>query len=267
MLCGSDGTPIVARLDSPTLPFTFTPSPPDPLNPIQLTMTSVAARVRLAAVVLALLNAESAAAQKLTLDFVPYAGVFQPVTDLATSNAGNPSVGNADLVVSQGEGFLFGTRLRAWWSRAFGWEGNFAYALSDGEIRVDDPAGSGDDICEDRNLKCNASVWFASSKLIFRLAPRPYTGWSLHVGGGVAVINRVGDLWEEADGTADIGGTLGIGGTFDLSETLGLRIDAEDFLYSFKVSVENNPELGTSDAVSNFQNDLVFSVGLVVRLN
>lgn len=89
--------------------------------------------------------------------------------------------------------------------------------------------------------------------------------------GGLAVIGHtssddpdLGDtaLWDGADGTTDFGGVLGIGILLNVSDNIGVRIDAQDYLYSAKFSDEETGE----ETDSEFQNDLLFSAGLSIGL-
>ena len=88
-----------------------------------------------------------------------------------------------------------------------GWEGNFAYALSD--VRLTSAGGT--DACE-QGVNCSANVWLASTKLMFRYAPGTYKGWYVFAGAGISVVGHVGDFWESAAATTDVGGVVNIGG-------------------------------------------------------
>ncbi|HSG81770.1 MAG TPA: hypothetical protein VLC48_05960 [Gemmatimonadota bacterium] len=194
-------------------------------------------------------------AQSATFEWVPYGGVFVPTRELGTTE-----IGGTTYEIKQKTSAALGARLVGWWSRVIGWEGNFAYALGDGQLK----SAAGGDYCATQDVSCSADVWFASSKLLFRYAPseRLY----LFGGAGVMVSGHVGDLWERADATTDLGGVVGIGGVFDISRRFAIRVDAEDYFYKFAPKLESDPEVGTFTGCSKVQNDLVFSAGLVIRL-
>ncbi|MEE9156618.1 MAG: hypothetical protein V3U38_08200, partial [Gemmatimonadota bacterium] len=61
------------------------------------------------------------------------------------------------------------------------------------------------------------------------------------------------------------GGVIDIGVTYNLSRRFAIRADAEDFLYSFKgrVTIGEDDQIETD---SRFQNDLLFTAGLVIRI-
>ncbi len=214
-------------------------------------------RIWMATTILIVICYGSGAAQTTSFEFVPHGGVFVPTGELGTAE-----IEAATYEIRQNPSAVFGSRLVAWWSPVVGWEGNFAYALSDGELKT----SAGEDFCAIRGAKCRADVWFASSKLVFRYVPRQYTGWYVFAGAGVAVVGHVGDLWEQADATTDLGGVLGIGGVIDISPTFAVRIDAEDYLYKYAPKLRLDPELGTFTGSSRLQHDLVFSAGLIIRL-
>jgi hypothetical protein len=142
-------------------------------------------------------------------------------------------------------------------------EGNFAYALSDGELTVSEPGGTITEICTLPDESCSAAVWLGSVKALFRTFANEQ--WSFHLAAGGAVISRSGDFYQEATETTDFGGVLGVGATVDLSPRIGIAIDVEDYLYSYSATIEST-DIGTLDTGSKFQNDLVFTAGLVIHL-
>jgi hypothetical protein len=198
----------------------------------------------------------SSHAQTTSFEWVPYGGLFVPTRDLGTA-----TISGTDYAIRQETGAAFGARLVGWWSRVVGWEGNFAYSLSDVKLT----SAGGTDACAG-GTNCSSNVWFASSKLMFRYAPETYKGWYVFAGGGLAVAGHVGDFWDQADATTDLGGVVGIGGAIDLSKRFAIRIDAEDYFYKYEPQLEDDPESGTFAGCSKVQNDLVFSVGVIIRL-
>jgi hypothetical protein len=203
-----------------------------------------------------LVCASGAAAQGATFEWIPYGGVFVPTRELGTA-----TISGTDYEIKQNAGATFGARLIGWWGRIVGWEGNFAYSISDAQLK----AADGTDACA-QGTNCAANVWFASSKLMFRYAPGTYRGWYVFAGLGFAVSGHVGDFWEAADATTDLGGVVNLGGAIDLSPRFAIRIDAEDYFYRFEPKLEDDPEVGTFSPCSKVQNDLVFSVGFIIRL-
>lgn len=250
---------------------------------------------------LALLAASPGSAQQVTVEITPYGGLFLPVTNILDLNAtarteiaSEIQGGLADLTgvfvdVDLDEltgkhkaSLLFGGRLTVWMTEVFGVEGGFAYALSGADV---DLAGTVDGIdideadlielaqelggaeaaaeVEQDLAEPDAYVWLASLKGLYRFVPQPGGIFAIHVGGGVALIGRGGDAFEEVAGTTDVGGVLNLGATFDVSPQIAIRLDVEDYLYSAKF--EDEPS-GVEISDSAFQNDLVFTGGLAIRL-
>ncbi|KPK58742.1 MAG: hypothetical protein AMS21_10425 [Gemmatimonas sp. SG8_38_2] len=214
------------------------------------------------AVLLTLLSAEPLTGQAASLDFVPFVGVMVPTSDLARTSFVTSPGDTTRLAIRQNISVQMGARLVAWWSKSVGWEANFAYTLGSAKAEA-----GGSDLCEQSDAKCGANVWYISSKIMFRYAPEEYTGWSLFGGVGLAVAGHVGDFWEASQAQTDLGGVLNVGGSYDLSKRFAIRVDLEDYIYQFKATIENDPLLGTVQASSKWQNDLVLSAGLVIRLS
>ncbi len=213
------------------------------------------------AVLLTPLYAQPLGAQAVSLDFVPYVGVLLPTSDLARTSFVTSPGDTTRLAIRQNVSVQLGARLVAWWSKGVGWEGTFAYSLGSAKAEV-----GGANLCDQSDAKCDANVWYASSKILFRYAPQDYTGWAVFGGVGLAVAGHVGDFWEASQALTDLGGVLNVGGSYDLSKRFAIRVDLEDYIYQFKATIEDDPLLGTVQASSKWQNDLVLSAGLVIRL-
>ncbi|KPK79155.1 MAG: hypothetical protein AMS25_13670, partial [Gemmatimonas sp. SM23_52] len=168
----------------------------------------------LAALALFALAARPALAQQVMVDINPFGGVYMPISDLVEENGDT---------WGQKLGALFGGRVTVWLNESFGVEGEFAYALSDGEAE-----SAGETYTEDAN------VMLGSLKGLYQFAPSPGSPFMLHAGAGVAMIMHGGDAYEDVEGTTDIGGTVIFGGTYDVSDMIAIRFDAQDFMYQAK---------------------------------
>lgn len=198
------------------------------------------------------------------IEIEPMAGLFFPLADRAEQPISDSVFGAGTLTVRQLASPALGARIVAWWSRSLGWEaGYFSYAFSDGEAVASLGAT---DVCTDvPGASCQASVWFVSSKLLYRFARASARGPRLHTGGGIAVIGHQGALWGEGDAVTDLGGVLLVGGSLDLSDRFALRVDAEGYFYSFDGAAE--PIAGSpAPSASKFQTDLIVTGGLVIRV-
>jgi hypothetical protein len=214
---------------------------------------------------LLLVNWSAGAAQTESLEWVAFGGLFVPTADLARTTFVQPPLDAAEVKIKQAIGPVVGARLVAWWGTV-GWESAFAYAFSEGRVNVTGVPGPEDVCAETPGAECGANVWYASSKLLFRFAPQPYRGWYVFSGAGLAVAGHLGDLWERSGAFTDLGVVVNVGGVIDISRRFAIRIDAEDYIYQFKAKVEDDPVLGTTVVSSKWQNDLVFTAGLVIRI-
>ncbi len=196
--------------------------------------------------VLALAGASSAPAQLPKFELEPYVGAYIPTRNLIDQDFDGTRVTG-----SQKSGFGFGGRLTFWALGPIGFEGNFVYALSDGETTQDGQTSSE-----------SGSVWAGDLRAIWRLLPGPI---GLHIDGGVAWIGRGGDAYSEiTEGKSDVGGVVGAGLRFRLPGLLGIRADADAYLYEAQFTVDADGSSVTAD--QQFQVDLVLSAGLVIGL-
>ncbi len=208
----------------------------------------------------ALLAAGPAAPQQLAVDIIPYAGLYAPIADVLEIRAGVDGI-IAELSVGQAAGLLGGGRLDLWLTDSFGLEGGFAYALSDAEIQAE---ALGVSISEG----ADAHVWLGSARAIYRFMPAIASSLIFFINGGVAIIGRGGDAYEEfavdgiadVEGKTDIGGVIGAGIIIDVFDAVGIRFDVEDYLYSVKL------EVADEDFDSQFQNDIAVTSGMVIHL-
>lgn len=235
-------------------------------------------RAWLATVLCALLAASPAFAQ-VKFEITPLGGFFAAMTDVWEANASALAGIEAEIeqaiLEETGEfinieldeatarhklGFLFGSRLTLWLPGKFGLEGSFAYAMTDVKAEL---SGSAPDLGETFSEPDDDSgnLWLASLKGLYRLAAGAGAPVLFHLGAGVALLGRGGDAFKDVDGTTDIAGVLNLGVTFDAGGRLAIRVDAEDYLYSARLEFEDE-EIGDS----KFQNDLVFTGGVVIKL-
>jgi hypothetical protein len=194
------------------------------------------------ALALTLVRAAPALAQLPGIELSPFVGAFVPLTDLVDE-------GGINLTVSQKDALAVGGRVKVKFPGPLGVEGTFLYAFSDVES---DDAGDVVDV--------DASVWAASGKLVYTFG-LPMVPVSFNTSGGVALVSHNPDV-EDAESETDVGGVVGVGLRLDPPGLLAVRLDVEDYLYSFQAEGEEGDALGDSQ----FQSDLVVSVGLVFEL-
>ncbi len=179
------------------------------------------------------LAARPAAAQG-SLSLTPWAGMYVPTKNEFSS---------VDTDIKRNNAFMAGARLTFWGNSPLGIELTGGYSPANVEI-------AGGAINEDKNT----NVFVGSAKLMLGISPAS-SSLGLYIGGGPALIRRGEDVTEESESATDWGGVVGLGVRLPLGSSVGFRIDLEDYLYD-----------GDFSGDDDFQNDLVISAGLSLRL-
>lgn len=227
-------------------------------------MIKQAMRVSLGALAVAALLPLSATAQgRGTWVFTPYAGVYVPANDLARLTAEPADLAGAFKVKHQNALALGGTA--SYWlteRAAVELGGAYAYSHLDG-VPVSGAPGSA------RNER--ASVMMGSAKFMYALLPST-SDVQLRLGLGPAVVHRGGTAYKEEDGV-DVRGLTDVGGAFSLctrvplTGRLALRLRAEDYVYRAQLKFRDSADpLSGYSTDRRYQNDLIFSAGLQIRL-
>jgi len=218
-------------------------------------------------------------AAQVTVEFVPYAGVYIPTQKVVDRFSGGLVGCNCQLSLKQKAAVALGGRLTVWWTSHFGAEATLDYSPSGLSIVAGQPADSSGD------------VFTASARAVMQVSPAGGSPW-LRLGGGVGLVSRGSGAYSDRDGspsvcgTSSFAGVVSAGAGFKLGRGgVALRLDAEDYLYGARLYVNGEspgcgnqyqcryygrPQVcnlleGTSP-VNKFQDDLVLSVGLAVPL-
>ena len=200
-------------------------------------MRSSAWMVRAMACGSILLGLQVSSMEAQGLSFTPNTGVYIPTTELVRAASGEEFKQEISLTL--------GGRLGVSLSQRLGLEFTGAYAPSDLKITA---TGLGDQ-------NQNANVFTGSGRISYQLVP--YTSpVAFVVTGGVGVINRSGEFYENVDNKTDIGGTLGASARFRLGSLLRLQLSAEDYIYKPKAEI---PGFDPSDEKKT-QNDIQVSL-------
>jgi len=181
------------------------------------------------------------------LEIEPYLGVYVPGTDIVEEQ-----ILGVDVSLGHQSSFALGGRLTVWLFGPLGLEGNFMYAFSDVEIQA-----AGLSVVQDEG----AYVWAADARLLLNLLPLGPIG--LHVGGGIATIQRGGDFYDVvSEGKDDVGGVVGAGLRVKLPGLVGLRADADAYFYSAEITAAIEDVSVPQEFGNEFQADFVLSAGL-----
>jgi Outer membrane protein beta-barrel domain len=181
--------------------------------------------------VIGALSAAPAAAQS-GFSFTPWAGAYVPTRNTFET------VGSD---IRRDNSFIMGARITSWGRGAVGFEltGGFAPA----RVRV-----AGTTVNEERNTQ----VFVGGLKVLLGLSPQN-SNFGIFLSGGPSLIRRGRNVGVEDESVTDWGGVLGLGFRIPFSQSVGLRLEAEDYFYG-----------GDFDGSRKFQNDLVLSAGLAI---
>ncbi|UCF20750.1 MAG: outer membrane beta-barrel protein [Gemmatimonadota bacterium] len=199
---------------------------------------------------LLVLTVKPAMGQLPGIELEPYIGVFIPIMDVI-----DQEVDTEDVVAGQKEALAVGGRITLWLGGALGVEGNFGYAFSD--VTVSEGGVASD---------TSANVYAADARLVLKFGI-PLAPVSFHVNGGVALIGRSGDAYDDvSDGKTNVGGVVGLGTRVKLPGILAIRADADAYLYKTRLTIDNEEFGGEFQFDSQFQSDILLSAGLVIGL-
>ena len=202
--------------------------------------------------ILGVVAASDVRAQEVGFEFVPFAGVYSPLTSLRGIVAIGDS-GAIPFAVDQKPAPAIGTRGTLWLAGPLGLEMSFFYAFSNAELTV----GS------ERTVE-TAYVLAGSGRLILAFGQQggPI---AFHVDGGVAFIDRGGDAYRNVRGTSSGGGVVAAGARFRINDRFYIRVDAEDYFYELNIRV-SGPIFTEGPLGQQFQSDLLLTAGLAIAV-
>ena len=138
--------------------------------------------------------------------------------------------------------FAGGARLTFWGRNVLGVEA--VAGLTPAKVEA-----AGSDINESRRL----DVFAGGVKLMIGLSPS-MSPVGFHVGAGPAIVRRGHYAPDQSSSKTNLGGLFGAGIRFPINQTLGFRLDVEDYIYN-----------GSIEGKGKTQNDLITSAGLTIR--
>jgi len=192
----------------------------------------------------AVLTGPRCAAQvKGTLEFSPIVGTYIPIAHLPPQNF--PCLPEVSCQSSrhQSTAIAVGARMTAWVNQRIAVEGSLWYSPS--AVTGEFSSSFNGAPLEQSTNDVPAQIVAANARILVSLTRRAGT-WAYLVG-GPALVDRFGDAYAGADGTARAGGVVGAGAHVRVARSLAIRAELEQYLYSYRGS---------------FQRDLVLSVGL-----
>jgi len=195
-------------------------------------------------------------------ELATFGGFFTPTADVAewtivmerTRPPPAPSLITITRRIRHNTAVTVGARLTVWLSRWVGVEAALACAPSSVELSVT----SSEDYEASEIL--DAMLLAATGRALLRF-PLPSDVATLHVAGGLGVLNRSGDGYEGFSRTNELVAVLGLGMNVRISESLAIRVDLEDYLSSPSLAY------GDSQVENHFQHSLVIACSLAVSLS
>ena len=187
----------------------------------------------LCALTIGLVAARPAVAQRVSLS--PTIGIYIPTTELIKAANGEE--------FKQEVGVSVGGRLGVSLSPRFGIETTVSYVPSNLRFTFDQTQTTTD-----------ANLLFGSARASFHVIPMTKPLW-LTLNGGVSMIKRGGQAYENLEDKTDVGGVVGATVGFRLGSMMSFYVAAEDYIYGRKIDET------TFDADSKTQNDVQVSIG------
>jgi hypothetical protein len=184
------------------------------------------------ALALALVVGAAPAAAQSGVSVTPWAGAYVPTRNSFSTVGGD---------IRRDNSFIMGARITTWGRSPVGFE--FSGGFAPARVRV-----SGTTINGDRNTQ----VFVGGLKVMLGLSPEN-SRLGVFLSGGPSLIRRGHDVARNNESVTDWGGVLGLGLRIPFSQSVGLRLETEDYFYG-----------GNFDGSRKFQNDLVLSAGLAI---
>jgi len=217
------------------------------------------------ALLLTLAWAGPAAAQEETITSVtPLLGFYIPMNDLVESQA-VPNPGPIDpetITITQEGGLVWGLRGSRTLSASVWLEVEIQYATSDVKITA-----TRREPLPEPTMTGNGRVLTLAGNVLWEFYRAPFTPFGIHLLGGLALVNRGGEFFDEGgfffdelDGGTSVAAIVGLGFRYGFSRRLGVRVDARDYISSYKQS------LAGGDLDAELQNDIWITGGLEITL-
>ena len=154
-------------------------------------------------------------------------------------------------------GWTLGARVAVWPSARIGIEAEAAYVSSD--VEGDFIVAVGGKLRPVSGTE-SGNLFLGSLNFVYALIKPPLEPLAITVSGGVGLVSRGGDAWNNFEDTSDIAGVLGLGLKYGIARALWLRFDLRDYISSF--DEKNLSAVAIQGGGSKLQNDLLVVVGV-----
>ncbi|KPK56636.1 MAG: hypothetical protein AMS21_12600 [Gemmatimonas sp. SG8_38_2] len=201
--------------------------------------------------------APSPLAAQTTVGLSAFGGVYLPTSDLFDGVVPIDTFGPSSLKFKQKTGWTLGARVAVWPSARIGIEAEAAYVSSD--VEGDFIVAAGGQLRPTSGTE-SGNLFLGSLNLVYALIKPPLEPLAITVSGGVGLVSRGGDAWNNFEDTSDIAGVLGLGLKYGIARALWLRFDLRDYISSF--DEKNLSRVAIQGGGSKLQNDLLVVVGV-----
>jgi hypothetical protein len=201
--------------------------------------------------------APSSLAAQTTVGLSAFGGVYLPTADLFDGVVPIDTFGPSSLKFKQKMGWTLGARVAVWPSARIGIEAEAAYVSSD--VEGDFIVAVGGQLMPVSGTE-KGNLFLGSLNFVYALIKPPLEPLAITVSGGVGLVSRGGDAWNNFEDTSDIAGVLGLGLKYGIAKALWLRFDLRDYISSFEE--KNLSAVAIQGSGSKLQNDLLVVVGV-----
>ena len=201
--------------------------------------------------------APSSLAAQTTVGLSAFGGVYLPTADLFDGVVPIDTFGPSSLKFKQKMGWTLGARVAVWPSPRIGIEAEAAYVSSD--VEGDFIVAVGGQLMPVSGTE-KGNLFLGSLNFVYALIKPPLEPLAITVSGGVGLVSRGGDAWNNFEDTSDIAGVLGLGLKYGIAKALWLRFDLRDYISSFEE--KNLSAVAIQGSGSKLQNDLLVVVGV-----
>ena len=211
-------------------------------------------------------------AAQVRVEFTPVAAYYVPTETLFPAGTAQQFFSGV-VNVKQNRGIALGGRITTWLTGRWAAAASVGYSGSGG-TKLWYPFCPLNSACPGTAVALSTTgyVWMTSLRVVYSPIPRRSSASFYLLGGPAYVVHGgyddFGDPYSGLVGTTatSAGAVLGVGAGFKVPRTaVALRADLEDYLYVARFSAQFSGYYGVrSWSTSQFQNDLLFSLGLSI---
>lgn len=188
-----------------------------------------------------------------TAELSPFVGAYLPTADVFEMQ--DVMVAGDRMVWKHKTTVVFGGRVGSWVSERVAVEASFGYAPSKAQVVYTDASNV------TTTSDVSATILLGRVRVLVGIGPtgRNTSGYLVL---GVGVTAHTGEAYSNLDitaGSTDGGPIVGVGGRIKVGQSIAIRLEVEDHLYSARFSDSSGAE-----SKAKLQNDIIISLGLAI---